>query len=102
MGSRGIVMAAVLTALVAAAPVSARQAPNALEQAYQRALTAAEDAWSRAASAGGEWRDTREVLLAAVEAAQQGDFNRAIELADRARRQGEMRYSSIVAEQQNR
>ncbi len=102
MRPKGVLKMILLAVLAASAPVTARQAPDALERTYLHAITSAEDAWSRAASVGGQWRDTREVLLAAVEAAQQGDFRRAIELAEKARSQSEFRYGRVVADQRDR
>ena len=52
-----------------------------------RAAVAARKA---AAKAGYEWRDTKKLLREARKLAEKGEFEEAIELASRAKRQGEL------------
>lgn len=70
------------------------------ETAVEQAIAAAESARQRAASVGGEWRDTALLIARAKELARAGQIQQAIELADQARRQGELGYEQALREQQ--
>lgn len=70
------------------------------ETAVEQAIAAAESARQRAASVGGEWRDTAKLIAKAKELAQAGQTQEAIELAEQARRQGELGYEQALREQQ--
>ena len=50
----------------------------------------AEDALDQAAEVGGEWRDSRTILEEAINQAQQGNMNKAFQLAQQAKNQGDM------------
>ncbi len=66
--------------------------PKALaptEENAAKSIAAAETANKKAAAAGFEWRDTGKMLKQAKEAAAKKDYAKAIELAQRAERQGE-------------
>ena len=56
-------------------------------KAYVNALQAAIKAEYQAASVNNEWRDTRNILNSANEAAESGDFAKASQLANRAKAQ---------------
>jgi hypothetical protein len=59
----------------------------------EAAIKEAEDAIKKAASVGGEWRDTSgKILKDAKAAAAKGDSNKALKLAKEAKFQGEMGY----------
>ena len=77
---------AVAVALAAVAP----HAPASDEATYKAAFDAAMVARRAAAKAGFEWRDTRKLLRQARSLAKKGEYERAVELAHRARRQGEL------------
>lgn len=66
--------------------------------AAQEAIEAAEAARKKAASVNGEWRDTAQFIKDAEALAKSGDFEAAIALADKARRQGEMGYEQALRE----
>jgi len=51
------------------------------------AITAAEHETNRAAKAGFEWRDTRKLIKKAQEALKKGDYDTAVKLANKAKRQ---------------
>jgi hypothetical protein len=75
---------AVTLALFAGVAVAADQA------AYDKAVADAKAALAVAGKAGGEWRDSGEMLKKADELAKAGDFAGAIKLADEAAFQGRM------------
>ena len=77
---------AVAVALAAGAP----HAPASDEATYKAAFDAALAARRAAAKAGFEWRDTRKLLRQARSLAKKGEYAKAVELAHRARRQGEL------------
>ncbi len=63
------------------------QAPTVAEA--QAAIDDARDAIERAKAEGAVWRDTADILAEAEAALEDGDTTRAVELANRARRQAE-------------
>ena len=82
-----------LLAAGVAAVVLACGAPHASasdEATYKAAFDAALVARRAAAEAGFEWRDTRKMLRQARSLAKKGEYAKAVELANRARRQGEL------------
>ena len=60
------------------------------------AIEKAETARKNANAVGGEWRDTNELIQKAQDANQKGDFNIAIELANKAQHQGELGYQQAI------
>jgi hypothetical protein len=67
-------------------------------KAAAAAIAAAETARKKAASVGGEWRDTAKLIKEAEDLAKAGDYAAASALADQARRQGEMGYEQAIRE----
>lgn len=57
---------------------------------YQKALAEATISLDNAKKSGFEWRDSRDILQNAEKAAKEGDFTKAIELANLAKHQGEL------------
>ncbi len=57
---------------------------------YQMAANEADAAIKNAAQANNVWRDSRKILNKAVKLAESGDFEKATELALKAKRQGEL------------
>ncbi len=76
-----------------AAPASSGNA------AYDQALGAAKAAIKEAGSHGGEWRDTGKILKSAEKAAEAGDYEKAINLANTAKYQAEAGKSQAMQEQ---
>lgn len=75
--------------------------PATEDQAAYRAMLTEARQWQRqAASVDGEWRDVDALLQQAQQAAEAGDFARAIELAEFARFQAEMGYRQMRAQEQ--
>ena len=60
------------------------------EEAFEAAYEAGQAARKAAARLGFEWRDTRRMLRRARKLAEKGEYEKAIKLANRARRQGEL------------
>lgn len=85
-----------LVASIAALPIGILQADPAADAAS--AIDKAESARQKAASVGGEWRDTNKMIKQARAAAQKGDFTTAQTLANQAYHQGEWGYQQAVRE----
>lgn len=66
---------------------------------YENAITAAKAAQKKAASVGGEWRDVGKMIKDASKAAEAGDYAKATELADLARKHSELGYEQMMAQQ---
>jgi outer membrane biosynthesis protein TonB len=62
----------------------------------EKAIAAAELARKRAASIGGEWRDTGSIIKEAEQAAASGRYADAVKLADQAKRQGDLGYEQAI------
>ena len=60
------------------------------QASYQTAYDAAVKAQQAAAAVGHEWRDIGNMLKSAQAAADAGDFDKAVKLANQAERQGEL------------
>ena len=67
--------------------------------AFKAAYEAGAAARKAARKAGFEWRDTKKMLRQAKKLAKKGEYARALELANRARRQAEL--GLVQAEEQN-
>ena len=68
------------------------------EATFKAAYVAAAAARKAVAQAGYEWRDTKKMLRQARKLAKKGEYAKAIELANRAKRQSEL--GLIQAEEQ--
>ncbi|WP_156013331.1 SoxXA-binding protein [Thioalkalivibrio sp. HK1] len=60
------------------------------QAAFEVAYDAGQAARKAAAAVGHEWRDTKKMLSDAKKLAEKSDFEAAIALAERAKRQGEL------------
>ena len=85
---RLLATAVVAAAFMAGAPcATASEADDA--EAFKAAYEAGKAARKAAAAVGFEWRDTKKMLRQANKLAEKGEYRKAIELANKARRQGE-------------
>ena len=84
---RGFLTAA--TAALAVGVWAASVAAND-EATFNAAYQAGVAARKAAAEVGFEWRDTRKMLKKAKKLAAKGEYEQAVELANRAKRQGEL------------
>jgi len=64
----------------------------------QKLIDAAEAARKEAASVGGEWRDTGEMITKAEELLKKGDFVAAAKLANEAAKQGHLGYEQAMSQ----
>ncbi len=74
-------------ALMLGACASAPSGPVHTKNDALSAITAAEHETDRAAKAGFEWRDTRKLIKKAQAALKKGDYDTAVKLANKAKRQ---------------
>ena len=65
---------------------------------FEAAWAEADEARKKAASVGGEWRDTGKMLKKAKEAAAAGEHEKAMKLVNKAKKQGELGYEQAVSE----
>ncbi len=85
--------------LVAALAVGLPTGSWADDQAdFEKAMTAAREAPKKAAAVGGEWRDIGKFLEQAEQAAAKGDFATANQLAEKAKKQGELGYEQAMSQ----
>lgn len=77
----------------AASVVSTKTTPEATA-----AIAAAKSAQKKAASIGGEWRDTGKLIKKAEKAAKSGKSNEAITFAKKASQQGAWGYEQAMAQ----
>ncbi len=75
---------------------AAAKAPTKAE--FEAAFAAAKAAQKKAAAVGGEWRDVGKFLKQAEQAAEAGDYAKAIKLANKAKFQGEMGYQQALSQ----
>ena len=64
------------------------------DKAYEAAVAAQE----KAASVGGEWRDIGKFLKQAMKLAEAGDFEAAVELANKAEQHGHRGYEQLTSQ----
>ena len=95
---RSVVAALAAAALVAGAWSWSPHARASDGATFKAAYEAAAAARKAARKAGFEWRDTRKMLRQARKLAKKGEFEKAVELANRARRHSEL--GLIQAEEQ--
>lgn len=89
---------AVAAAGAAAAGAAVATAGGDEKAALDKAIADAEAARKKAASVGGEWRDTGDMIKQAQEAGAAGDFAKGMELANEAQKQGELGYAQAMQE----
>ena len=87
---RRLAATAAAVVLAAGAWGWAPHAPANDEATFKSAFAAAVEAWKAAAEVGYEWRDTKKMLRQARKLAKKGEFGKAVVLANRAKRQGEL------------
>ncbi len=97
-----LVRSAVLAVALAGAgalPAYAGDAKGDAAGQFAAAIEKAEEARKKAASVGGEWRDTGKVIKKAKAAAKSGDYGSAMQLANTAYRQGELGYKQALSQE---
>ena len=89
-----LLAAAVAAALMAGASCAVTRASEADDaETFKTAYEAGKAARKAAAAVGFEWRDTKKMLRRAKKLAEKGEYEKAIELANKAKHQGEQGVS---------
>jgi len=96
--TRNLSVLVLAAALVTGCGTMTAKEPTAADA--EAAIAAAEAAREKAASVGGEWRDTGKMITSARVAAKKGEFAEAVKTADEARRQGELGYEQAVSQKE--
>jgi rhodanese-related sulfurtransferase len=82
-------------ALTAGLPIGSWADDNA---DFEKAVAGAQEARKKAAAVGGEWRDIGKFLKEAEAAAKEGDYARAMKLAEKAKKQGVLGYEQAMSQ----
>ena len=94
MGFKQHIAIYALAGLLTSVSIPAQASADA--EAFEQSLQAAKAAQKRAASVKGEWRDTGKLIKKAQAAAKEGNYEKAIKLADEARRQGYLGHRQAI------
>jgi rhodanese-related sulfurtransferase len=97
MKIRRFFAAALTAAILVGLPATAVWSADKAE--VEKAIEAADEARKKAASVGGEWRDTGKFIKEAQKLAEEGKLDDALELATKAKRQGELGYEQALNEE---
>jgi len=65
-------------------------------------ITAAEEANTRAKKVNYEWRDTGKIIKKAKKAQQDGNYDMAVKLADKAKRQAQNAYKQYLEQRESK
>jgi len=88
-----------LTAIALASLLTVSLSATAANKSdFNKATTAAKAAISKAKAANYEWRDSGKILKAANKAAKAGNYKKAVKLANKARRQGDLALAQSKAQ----
>ncbi|MFP3873967.1 MAG: hypothetical protein ACLFQT_03790 [Thiohalophilus sp.] len=85
-----IVILAMTAALTLAACATG---PSMTEQQANNAISAAKSELNKAKQLNYAWRDSGKMIKAAEKAAKEGEYDKAVDLANEARKQGELAQS---------
>ncbi len=96
MKNRKFYAGAAAAALIAALPIAGAWAATRAEA--EAAIADADATRKKAASVGGEWRDTGKMIKEATGLLDTKQYTKAIELASKAKKQGELGYEQAVHE----
>jgi len=84
------------TALLAGLPATPVWSADKAE--VEKAIAAAEDARKKAASVGGEWRDTGKLIKKAQKLAEEGELDEALKIATKAEHQGTIGHDQALGQ----
>jgi hypothetical protein len=100
MNAIKLIRTAALAIAVGVLPAGALQAAEKQDKAteFAAAVEKADASRKKAASVGGEWRDTGKMIKKAKAAAKKGDYDKALKLANTAYRQGELGYKQAMSQ----
>ena len=85
--------------VISAFTMGSAYAAGADKAAAEEAIAAAKASLEKAASVGGEWRDSGAMVKAAEKAVADGDFDTAVKKANAAAEQGQMGYDQAISQQ---
>lgn len=77
---------------------AATSADSTKKAEAEKAIADAEAARKKAASASGEWRDTKKMIKQAEDLVKAGNYDEAIKVAGKAKRQGELGYEQALGQ----
>ncbi|MDR9435446.1 MAG: hypothetical protein RI563_01110 [Thiohalophilus sp.] len=66
------------------------------QQRYEQAMAAAQSAYDKVYAVEFAWRDTEDLMKAAKKAAEKGEYDKAIELANQSRQESEIAYNQYL------
>lgn len=89
----------VLAAMAISAFMIGSAHAGADKAAAEEAIAAAKASLEKAASVGGEWRDSGAMVKGAEKALSDGDFDKAVEQANKASEQGRIGYDQAISQQ---
>lgn len=89
----------VLTAIALSAFMMGTAYAGADKAAAEKAIEDAKASLKKAASVGGQWRDSGKMVKAAEKALEEGDFDTAVKQANKAAKQGEMGHDQAISQQ---
>jgi hypothetical protein len=75
-------------------------ADEASAEKVKKLIAAADEARKQAASVGGEWRDTGQMIIEATALLDKGDFVAAAKLANQATKQGHLGYEQAMSQKE--
>ncbi|MFO8024547.1 hypothetical protein [Thiohalophilus sp.] len=90
---------AILAMTAALSLAACATGPSMTQQDANNAISAAKTELNKAASMNYTWRDTRKIIKAAEKAAKEGEYEKAVDLATEARKQGELAQAQAREEQ---
>jgi rhodanese-related sulfurtransferase len=97
MTNRKFYMGAIAAAVIAALPIANAWSASTRAEA-EDAIAAAEEARKKAASVGGEWRDTGKMIKQATSLLDTREYTKAIGIAEKAKQQGELGYEQAMGQ----
>jgi hypothetical protein len=98
MHKKFLLLVTLLAGLFCAGATTTLFAADASAEKVQKLIDAAEAARKEAASVGGEWRDTGDMIKKAEELLKNGDLVAAAKLANDAAKQGHLGYQQAVSQ----
>lgn len=100
MHKKLIFLVTLLAAIVCGGMTSTLLADDASAAKVQKLIDAAEAARKEAASVGGEWRDTADMIKQAKELLDKGEYVDAAKLANEAAKQGHLGYEQAMSQKE--
>ncbi|MGD8913312.1 MAG: SoxXA-binding protein [Candidatus Thiodiazotropha sp.] len=100
MQKKSILISSLLAWVIGTGFATASMADEASAEKVKKLITAADEARKQAASVGGEWRDTGNMISKAKALLDKGDFVAAAKLANKAAKQGHLGYEQAMSQKE--